>query len=399
MLIASVLVLGTLFVGIGSAHPPTAQSATPIIRAAFYYPWFPGAWTQNGIYPYTKYTPSNGYYSSNDASVVKQQIAAMQYGHLDAGIISWWGQPPSPEDSVVPTDLAAAAGTGFKWSLYYEPEGIGDPSVAQIQSDLRYIKAKYASDSSYLTIAGKPVLFVYADANDGCGMATRWSQANASEGFYTVLKVFPGYAACADQPSSWHQYAPATAEDHQPGFSFSISPGFNKADETAPRLARNLATWNQNIKDMVASNEPLQLVTTFNEWGEGTSVENATQWATPSGYGAYLDVLHNDIPLTPPPVSPALKRYPYLSEVVGNSATLNWGTDRSQTTGTATWGTVVNGACTPSNSVPATRVAISVGSTSEYQWSAHLVFPGPGTYCYRAQLGTTDLLGSDPSPR
>ncbi len=97
--------------------------------------------------------------------------------------------------------------------------------------------------------------------------------------------------------------------------------------------------------------------------------------------------------------SSALRRYPYASEVVGNSATVNWATDRSQTTGDATWGAVTNGVCTPSNSVPATSVAITVGSTAEYQWSARLAFPGPGTYCYRIQLGTTDLLGSDPSPQ
>src|SRR5664280_3453727 len=97
--------------------------------------------------------------------------------------------------------------------------------------------------------------------------------------------------------------------------------------------------------------------------------------------------------------SPSLLRYPYTSEVVGSSATLNWGTDRSQSTGSATWGVVSNGSCAPSNIVTATRVAITVGSTSEYQWSARLAFPGAGTYCYRTQLGTTDLLGSDPSPQ
>jgi hypothetical protein len=45
---------------------------------------------------------------------------------------------------------------------------------------------------------------------------------------------------------------------------------------------------------MVASGEPWQFVTTFNEWGEGTAVEGATEWATASGHGAYLDALHND---------------------------------------------------------------------------------------------------------
>jgi hypothetical protein len=45
---------------------------------------------------------------------------------------------------------------------------------------------------------------------------------------------------------------------------------------------------------MVASGAPWQLVTTFNEWGEGTSVESAVEWDTASGYGAYLDALHRN---------------------------------------------------------------------------------------------------------
>ncbi len=295
-------VLATVTVGGVVGRAPSPQAATPIVRAAFYYPWYPNAWDQQGMDPFSQYTPSAGYYSSSDPTVIRQQIAAMQYGHLDAGIISWWGQG-SEEDSVVPSDLAAADGTGFKWSLYYEPEGYGDPSVAQIQSDLTFIKARYATSPNYLTIDGKPVIFVYADPGDGCTMAQRWSQANAGEGFYTVLKVFAGYQSCASDASAWHQYAPSEAEDHQQGYSFSISPGFDKANESAPRLARNLTTWAQNVRDMVASDEPLQLITTFNEWGEGTAVESADQWSSPSGYGSYLDVMHNEIPV-PLPTSP-----------------------------------------------------------------------------------------------
>jgi acid phosphatase type 7 len=97
--------------------------------------------------------------------------------------------------------------------------------------------------------------------------------------------------------------------------------------------------------------------------------------------------------------SSALTRYPYASEVVGTSATVNWATNRSQSSGSVTWGAVSNGTCTPSNRVSATGVPITVGSTSEYQWSARLTFPGPGAYCYRPRLGATDLLGSAPSPQ
>jgi hypothetical protein len=134
------------------------------------------------------------------------------------------------------------------------------------------------------------VVFVYADANDACGMADRWKQANTA-GAYIVLKVFGGYTGCASQPDGWHQYSPAVAADSQGGYSYSISPGFWLKGQNV-RLARDLARWTQNVKDMVASNAKWQLVTTFSEWGEGTIVEPAAEWTSSSGYGQYLDVLH-----------------------------------------------------------------------------------------------------------
>ncbi|MFZ2095575.1 MAG: hypothetical protein WAV05_02945 [Anaerolineales bacterium] len=43
---------------------------------------------------------------------------------------------------------------------------------------------------------------------------------------YIVLKVFPGYQACSNQPDGWHQYAPANPIDSQGQYSYTISPGF-----------------------------------------------------------------------------------------------------------------------------------------------------------------------------
>ena len=43
---------------------------------------------------------------------------------------------------------------------------------------------------------------------------------------------------------------------------------------------------------MATSQSQFQFVISFNEWGEGTAIESAVQWASPSGYGRYLDVLH-----------------------------------------------------------------------------------------------------------
>jgi hypothetical protein len=268
-------------------NPPTNPPATPgptvrpggaslrfPIRAAFYYPWFPEAWKQQGYNPFSHYEPTLGYYATT--AVARQHIAVMRGAGIQAGIASWWGQG-SPTDRRIATLLAAAG--SFRWTLYYEAEGTGDPSVTRIRADLAYIGTHYATNPAYLRVAGKPVIFVYADGADRCGMVDRWHAANTA-GFYVVLKVFPGFKTCAGQPSSWHQYAPAVASDRQAGYSFSISPGFWKRSEATARLVRDPIRWAKNVAAMTASGEPWQLITTFNEWGEGTGVESTVQFGS-----------------------------------------------------------------------------------------------------------------------
>jgi hypothetical protein len=215
----------------------------------------------------------------------------MAYAHIDAGIASWWGQG-SRTDAKIATLLSASTGTLFRWSLYYENESTGNPTVSQIRSDLTYIRDHYGSHPNFLRVDGKFVVFVYADMGDGCGMADRWKQAN-TVGAYIVLKVFPGFGQCASQPESWHQYCPAEAADQQGNISYTISPGFWLKGNVI-RLGRDISRWNQNVYDMVASGAKWQLVTTFNEWGEGTAVEPAAEWSSSSGYGQYLEALHTN---------------------------------------------------------------------------------------------------------
>jgi len=262
------------------------------IRAAFYYPWFPEAWNQQGMNPFTHYQPGLGFYSQDDLSVIRQHITEMQYGKIQAGIASWWGQG-KPTDQRFSSLLKLGEQMGFYWSVYAESEGAGNPSVDAIRSDLQYIHDRYAQSPAYLKISGRFVVFVYAEPADGCAMVNRWTQANTLRA-YLVLKIFPGYQNCSSQPDSWHQYAPAAAAYQTRQFSYTISPGFWKGTEPQARLERDLARWMKDIQEMVASQANFQLITTFNEWGEGTAVENAQEWSSSSGYGRYLDALHYD---------------------------------------------------------------------------------------------------------
>jgi chitodextrinase len=105
--------------------------------------------------------------------------------------------------------------------------------------------------------------------------------------------------------------------------------------------------------------------------------------------------------LAAPSWNTALRRYPYLTDLVGPYATINWATDQSGATGQVRWGQVGVEGCT-AHTTPATRTVINVNGTNEYQWKAQLSLT-PGTeYCYRVYLGDTpriDLLDSNPSPR
>ena len=270
-------------------QPPTDSLNFPI-RAAFYYPWYPQAWNQSGFDPYTSFKPQSGFYSSDDRLLVRDQIQSMQYANIQAGIISWWGIGHYT-DLRVPMLLEEAGKTGFKWALYIENEGYQNPSEEDIVRDIQYIRQNYANQKEYLHVDGKFVIFVYGSISEDCSLTQRWMNANPGDA-YIVLKIFPGYRRCSTQPDAWHEYAPAVDQRQVGQDSYSISPGFSKLDDPHTILLRNLGKWQQSVRNMVASGAHFQLVTTFNEWGEGTAVENAVQWESSTQYGSYLDALH-----------------------------------------------------------------------------------------------------------
>lgn len=255
------------------------------IRAAFYYPWYAAGAAGHGQ---SYYMPSAGYYNMDEPATIDRQIKDMQYAGLQAGIASWWGQGLR-EDKRMPLLMSSAARLRFSWTVYYEKEGYADPSIGEIKSDLVYLR-RYSDQRTWLHIDGKPVIFVFADNNDACAMATRWKKANQTTGYYVVLKVFGGYRGCPDQPSSWHQYGASL--DIQPGYSAIASPGFWKYDEKKPRIPRDPAAFRKDVTTVARSKAPFQLIISYNEWGEGTAFESGTQWPSDTGHGIYSDILH-----------------------------------------------------------------------------------------------------------
>ena len=202
----------------------------------------PNAWNQSGVDPFTKYQPSAGYYSSSDPD----------------------GDQPDrspPCSTAISTRGSLVVGTGFPGGQGgADRPGRGRRHRIQVVAVLRARGLRGSErepdperpELHQGRYAGNPELPEHRRQAGHLRlrrpvrrlrMAQRWSQANATEGFYTVLKVFSGYTACARTPARGTSTHPSSAEDHQGGYAFSVSPGFYKSGESAPRLARNLSTW------------------------------------------------------------------------------------------------------------------------------------------------------------
>ena len=274
------------------AASATAGPFRPV-RIAAYYPWFPEGWIHAEISPFTHYGPSLGFYDAGDPYVIERHVRAMRWGHISAATYSWWGRG-SATDVRLAQHLAIAARHRFAFTVYYELEGYSDPTVEDLRADLEYLRDTYASSPGYLKLGGRFVVFVYGDADDGaaCEVAQRWKAANAGIGAFVVLRSFRGGRACTEQPEGWHAYSANRYEFDLGRNAYAISPGFYFAKDSRPARKRHLWTWRRAVQRMTRSPAQFHYVISYNEWGEGTAVESAIQWASPSGYGKYLDVLH-----------------------------------------------------------------------------------------------------------
>lgn len=256
------------------------------------YRWYPQTWFVNGHQAH--YNADLGMYSSSDPEVAAHHIDAMDYGNIELSIASWWGPDQHLDRARITMlmDETIAAQSPLKWSVYHEDERDNRPSAQELREDLDYLKKWYAWHEAWAHMDGKPVIFVYNEA--GCDVAQRWADASNGE-WFVVLKLFSGFEGCPVQPDSWHQYGVGhEGSIHNPGHSFVVSPGFWKADTTEPMVPRiSSEQFCLNTEKMVASREQWQLIVSFNEAGEGTMIEPSPDWPSDSGYGQYLDCLHN----------------------------------------------------------------------------------------------------------
>jgi len=149
------------------------------LTGVFYYPWYgdendPGG-HQLGNGEYVRYylvpqqAPWVGHYSSRDTLVIRQHLEWMEDYGIDFMACSWWGQEYYDNFSLRDYIAPEMNGSTVRFCIFYETPilgmdayiFIGPEEEAKLISDFTYFAENFFSHPNYLTIDGRPVVFLY----------------------------------------------------------------------------------------------------------------------------------------------------------------------------------------------------------------------------------------------
>jgi glycoprotein endo-alpha-1,2-mannosidase len=282
---------------------------------AFYYTWYgnpqvSGRWVHwrnddsdfslldgHGL-PFARATnhPAIGLYDSTDPLVIAGHLKLADKAGIDAFIATWWGQGDFTDVALKALlDVADAIRPKTEVSVYYET--IPDKDPQRVIDDLLYIIRNYGDRESFLRVEGIPVLFIYGRAI-GQLTATQWGQVAAAvkkeEPVLLIADTDSGIKPDKADFDGFHFYNPVgritrgvdmggfygqyTQQYRAPGkiVCLTVIPGYDDTNVRQPGTAvsrDNGQLYERLWSSAVAANPHWILITSWNEWHEGSEIE------------------------------------------------------------------------------------------------------------------------------
>ncbi|GAP09551.1 hypothetical protein BECAL_00695 [Bellilinea caldifistulae] len=218
---------------------PAANDLSLPLRVALYYPWLPEDWAQ--ISP----LPARGKYDSRDPAVIEDQIKEMKRAGIQAAAMFWKDEEARPFLSAI---LQASREKDFYWGVLLDLEKQSDPSAALIQQVLDDLAQSFGTHPNIWRLERRIALIVDVDeVDDGCGMVSRWLEANREQKFYLIMQVFQNYDRCSSQPDLWVDLYPQTPIDPPPTNAQTLLVNsWNGSDLAA--LERSMMEWGAQVQ-------------------------------------------------------------------------------------------------------------------------------------------------------
>jgi uncharacterized protein YraI len=306
--------------------PPNvaAQETPPVL--AFYYAWYDqNTWTSGQ----SADAPAE-FYNSADRATIERHVAQAQGAGIDAFVQSWYGpqEVNNQTETNFRTLLDVAQATGFKAAVDVETTGPFFGDTGAVTQALETLLGTHAQHPAYLRYQGKPVIFFWRQERFS---VDEWinirNQVDPAHNSYWIAEgvdiayqeVFDGHhlysvawaASPADQLAKWGNRIRAYEAENQTErlWVATVMPGYD--DTHLPRdnafavPRRNGDYYRETWRGAVASQPDMLIITSFNEWPEGTHIEPS------ASYGSlYLDItrelvteLRGSLPTAPAAVS------------------------------------------------------------------------------------------------
>jgi uncharacterized protein YraI len=283
--------------GFSSAASPSAQPPQPLVLA-FYYAWYDLNTWQSGTVPDV---PQELYASRDTASMARQVDQAKGAG-IDAFIVSWYG--PQTKDNQTETNLGQlldiAAARGFSAAVDFETQGPFFPDKTSVIDALQYLLTTHAEHPAYLRYQGKPVVFFWRQQRFS---VAEWQEIRAAvdpnhqaiwiaEGIdINYQDVFDGHHLYSiawspdvkhtlrDWASRVRRYEDQHGTDRL--WVATVMPGYDDTGTTrsdAFSVDRRQGDYYRETWTAARESTPdWVIITSFNEWVEGTAIEPGTQ--------------------------------------------------------------------------------------------------------------------------
>ncbi len=292
--------------------PISAQEEGPLVLA-FYYAWYDqNTWTSG-----TVADQPQAPYVSADAAVMERHIDQAMAAGIDAFVVSWYG----PQEANNQTEanlrqlLDIAAAKGFKIAVDFETKGPFFPDRDSVSEALRYLLANHAQHPAYLKYAGKPVIFFWRQQRFS---VSQWQEIRSSvDPNRTSLWIAEGtdidYQSVFDghhlYSIAWSPDVDHTLDDwsfrvrqyeHQQGVDrlwvATVMPGYDDTGTTrsdAFAVDRRQGAYYQESWAAARDSHPdWVIITSFNEWVEGTMIEPSATYGN-----LYLDLTREQVAL------------------------------------------------------------------------------------------------------
>ena len=302
------LLLLALLLIFAAGRPRTAgaQSGGDPLVLAFYYLWYDDAtWTSDQLSDLPAQT-----YASSDRAAMGRHIEQARGAGIDALVAAWFGPGGgNPTEANVAALLEEAAARGARAAILFETNSPFLGGQGDVTAALQHLLSVHAQQPAYLRVDGRPVIFFWrtqmysveqwrtiraqADPNN----SAIWIADGTDTSYLAVFDGHHLYSNTWNPPANLEavnaRYAAQVAQARDSyGQRFWVAtamPGYN---DVKARHGNGFAQdregggyYGRAWAAAVASNPNWVVITSFNEWPEGSYIEPS------QAYGdAYLGI-------------------------------------------------------------------------------------------------------------